>query len=192
MEQVRVDAFDVLRKLKGSEQLFANPKPLLQMIAEELYRVARVSFETQSAPGGQAWPPLSLRYAKWKSKRFPGRGILRLRGQLIRSLKRGIEKNSAWVSEGPLAHAAVHQYGFNGTVTVPAHTRKIVKRSTFEHTMESGKRKRILRSQGVTQVRAHSRHMRIPARPTMGFPLDSQERVAQDIKDLITAPYGGK
>lgn len=182
MEQIRVDAFDALRKLKGSEELFANPNPLLQMIAEELYRVARVSFERQGAPDGTPWRPLSARYAKWKSKRFPGRGILRLRGQLIRSLKRGIEGRTAWVSEGPLAHAAVHQYGFDGTVTVPAHTRQI--KRAFGRKLKGGPK--------AIQVRAYSRHMRIPARPTMGFPLDSQERVAQDIRDLITAPYEGK
>ncbi len=181
-EEVRIESFDVLRKLKGSEELFSHPEPLLQMIAEELYRVARVSFETESSPEGLPWAPLSLRYARWKSKKFPGRGILRLRGQLIRSLKRGIEEKTAWVSEGPLAHAAVHQYGFNGNVSVPEHTRKL-------KAIGQGKKRITGRT---THVRAHTRRMRMPARPSMGFPLDSQERIAENIRHLITAPYEGK
>jgi phage virion morphogenesis protein len=184
-ETVRVDSIDALKAVEGLGDLMANPKPILQLIAEELYRVARNCFEKQSSPEGQAWQALSPRYAKWKSKRFPGRGILRLRGQLIRSLKRGIEGNdTAFVSEGPLSHAAVHQYGFDGTVTVPAHMRKI--KSAFGRKLKGGAKS--------IQVSAHSRHMRIPARPSMGFPPISQERVAQDIRELITGNFekGGK
>jgi phage virion morphogenesis protein len=180
-EEVRVDAIDALQKIDGMGALLANPKPILQLIAEELYRVARNSFDTNASPDGVAWAPLSRKYAAWKSARFPGRGMLRSSGRLIRTVQRGITGNTAYVQEGPLDYAAVHQYGFDGMVTVPAHTRRVKSRSMFAKV--GGKR--TMQAQGITQVRSFVRHMHIPARPSMGFPVSSQERVAEDIRNLI-------
>jgi len=49
-------------------------------------RIERTLFSSQGKSGGKPWPALSTRYAKWKARRFPGRKILTLRGDLRRSL----------------------------------------------------------------------------------------------------------
>jgi phage virion morphogenesis protein len=180
-EIIKIDSIKALRDLENGERVLSNPRPILQMIAEELYRVARNSFESQSSPDGVAWAPLSRRYLTWKSKRFPGRGLLRLRGQLLRSLKRGVDGNKAFVSEGPLAHAAVHQYGFNGTVTVNTHMRQLKAR---------GRGKKRIQAR-ATRVHGFTRDMRIPARPSLGFPITSERKVVQDIKAMITGAMNG-
>jgi phage virion morphogenesis protein len=182
-EIIKIDSIRALKALDGAEKILANPRPIMEMIAEELYRVARRSFETQSSPDGIPWVPLSLRYAKWKSKRFPGRGMLRLRGQLLRSLKRGVEgKNIAFVSEGPLDHANAHQYGFNGVVTVSAHTRAKTRKSL---------RRKANRKNPFYPVKSFSRRMHIPARPSMGFPPASERQMVECIKEMITGAANG-
>lgn len=178
-ERIHIDAIDALRATGRLEKILARPKPFLHIIAEELYRVGRQSFESEADPEGKRWHPLSLRYARWKSKRFPGRGILRLRGQLVRSLRRGITDRTAWVTAGPLKHAAVHQYGFDGTVQVPAHVRRL--KST---------RKRKYKKT-TCQVRSFSRRMRILARPYLGFPISSEKQVIADIEQLIPIEFNG-
>ncbi len=170
---IRIEAGDVKKRLEKIEGALQQPRPFLQMIAEELFRVGRNSFEKQTSPDGTPWRVLSRRYAAWKAKKFPGRGILRLRGQLIRGLRRGVTGNTAWATAGPLAHAAVHQFGFDGTVNIPEHSRKV---------KLTRRQKRMGITSGSRTVRAHTRHMRMPARPYLGFPKSSEQRVIQDIE----------
>ena len=55
-------------------------------VEQTFYEIETKLFRTEGASGGQAWPALTAKYAAQKSRRFPGRGILRLTGDLQRSL----------------------------------------------------------------------------------------------------------
>jgi len=62
-------------------------------------------------------------------------------------------------------YAALHHFGFFGQMQVSAHSRRT----------KSGK---------ITQVRAHSRQMNIPARPFMGI-AESDEEPVRIIADFL-------
>lgn len=183
---IRVDVRDALEATGRLEQVLEHPKPFLEIIAEELYLIGRQSFEREQSPEGRPWFPLSLRYKQRKARMFPGRGILRFRGQLVRSLRRGIDEGSAtaWATAGPLAHAAVHQHGVYGNVSVRAHRRRIKSRD-----IRQGRSKI---ASGVGFVKQHMRRMHIPARPYLGFPPEAQERAARDIEETAKEIFDGK
>ncbi len=177
---IRIHAAGVIKALTNVEGALRNPRPYLQMIANELMRVSRQSFEREQSPEGAPWPALSPKYAAWKAKRMPGRGILRAKGQLVRTVFTGVTDRMAFISTANLPHAAMHQYGFNGAVAVPAHTR-----GPFKRRASGGSR----RTQSVKahSVKAFSRRIHMPARPYLGFPLSSEARVIQDIEQDLAA-----
>ena len=47
-----------------------NLRPVLQSIAEEMFRRARQAFQQERSPEGVPWPTLTKRYARRKLKRF--------------------------------------------------------------------------------------------------------------------------
>jgi phage gpG-like protein len=78
-------------------------------------------------------------------------------------------------------YAAVHEFGFDGEVQVEAHERRRLSQTTsrFEVNISTGSiRKRTGRAKratlGVTTVRAHSRHMKMPARPFISNSVDER------------------
>lgn len=60
-----------------------------------------------------------------------------------------------------LSYAAVHEYGFDGTVTIREHLRH-VKSGDVRGRLDGG-RSRVL-AQGIGRVREHTRHMHVPER----------------------------
>lgn len=100
---------------------------------------------------------------KWpKSGAAKARGGMTLSdsGQLRFSIQKKVTSNKAEVGTNK-EYAAVHNFGFDGTVTVKEHKRKT----------RSGK---------MATVRSHSRHMRVFARPYMVTQED-------DVNDMIDA-----
>lgn len=175
---IRVRAGGVLKSLNLVEGALVNPRPYLHLIAEELFRVSRKSFEDEQSPikPFSKWPRLSPKYQIWKMKQGKGaQGILRFRGQLLRSVFRGVHGRIAFVSTGNLDHARVHQQGFRGSVQIPAHIRKAHRVKNF-----FGRGKTVMVSSH--KVNAFRRKLNIPARPYMGFPESSENRVIRDIE----------
>jgi phage gpG-like protein len=82
-----------------------------------------------------------------------------------------------------VGYAHVHEFGFNGQVSVPAHRRKVKSRDQFvkeERVSQKTGRKyraRIKVASGVTYVRAHTRWMQFEARAPFGHGLADNERI---------------
>lgn len=95
-----------------------------------------------------------------------------------------MEGNKAFISTGNLAHATIHQHGFSGSESVGAYTRKVKSRDI--------RKGRKIIARGIGQVKAHSRQMKMPARPYIGFPPDAQARVVQDIEEELAKRFEGK
>lgn len=76
-------AKDALHRL---EEAGADLRVIWPRIAEIFYEAERKQFESQGGRGSSGWASLSPRYAKWKEQRYPGQPILRLVGNLFRSL----------------------------------------------------------------------------------------------------------
>jgi len=81
----------------GTKQLYAKLsrfiddikdfRPVWKELSEDFYRTEKTLFNSQGRTGSQGkWTPLSKEYAAWKSKNYPGRPILVLKGDLKGSL----------------------------------------------------------------------------------------------------------
>lgn len=99
-------------------------------------------------------------------------------GTLRRSINRVVQSDTAGVvaTVGTnVRYAAVHEYGFDGDVTVRAHVRRVASRSV-------GKGKK-LSVQGVAFVREHTRHMHVPETSFLRSVLiESGAQIRADIK----------
>lgn len=73
--------------------------PAFDQMAEEFYDWEEQAFDSAGASAGAGWRPLSPRYASWKAKNYPGRGVLERELNLRRSLT------------GPSGPRAVHSIG---------------------------------------------------------------------------------
>jgi len=77
------------------------------------------AFETKGQSIGYKWKPLSPAYAAWKSRHFPGRPLLVLRGPMKRSLTSSSSRNAIFNRTGGrqlilgtrIKYAKFHQYG---------------------------------------------------------------------------------
>lgn len=117
-------------------------------------------FATESGPSGVPWK-------KSRAALEEGRKTLRKKGYLQNAVDRNSGANFAEVGVqrgGPQeTYAAAHQFGVNETVQVKQHQRTV--KQAF------GKK---LAKAVIANVAAHSRVMRMPARPYLGF--DPEER----------------
>jgi phage gpG-like protein len=95
-------------------------------------------------------------------------------------------------------YAAIHEYGFTGSVDVKAHARAIVKTSGQETAKLDARgrlrrRTRTVRTQtGTAQVRAHKRSMKMRARPFLSPSVaDRADNYAQSVSRAIIAAWEG-
>lgn len=86
-------------------------------VTTRFYQGIKDTYHTERTPEyGNPWQELSPAYKKWKDRKYPGRQILELTGDMMASATgqnasdRRIEPHSAhyWV---PQEYAAVHQFG---------------------------------------------------------------------------------
>lgn len=145
----------------------ADLSPAMNQISEEMLTDTRRRYLAEVAPGGVPWKKSARAIAD-------GGKTLQAKGFLLRSLDRRSGPKFAEVGVVPgapqSAYAAAHQFGFDEAVNVKAHKRKV--EQAF------GKR---LATAIIADVKAHTRTMRIPARPFLGFDPDTIE----DIRDIL-------
>lgn len=149
--------------------------PAMAKASEEMLADTRRRFLAQVAPGGVPWK---------KSRRAieEGGATLQREGFLLRSLDRRSGGNFAEVGVKPGApqesYAAVHQFGSNKTVSVKAHQRKV----------EQAFGQRLVKAV-IAEVAAHSRVMRMPARPYLGFDPDTIENIREILTDHLRSAF---
>ncbi len=90
--------------------------PAFDHMADVLFTSETKQFQTEGKFASGGWAPLSPRYARWKAKHYPGRGILERTRRLKRSLTRrpfGIERIRANEMEigTDVPYATYHQHG---------------------------------------------------------------------------------
>jgi len=108
--RITVDSTQVQALFARLRDLVANPRTALIEIGNRILGMARTAFEQQSSPEGVPWVALSLKYAAWKQKRFPGRNILQRHGALLRTLFSQVE-DRAVVIGSPQIYSGIHQFG---------------------------------------------------------------------------------
>lgn len=164
---------------------------LVLSVAEWLRLVIRTSFEKEATAEGAPWAPLSPKYLARKK----GPGILREGGALFEQATRAPVINGNVVTAGStLPYAAVHQFGFDGDVSVRAMIRRVRSRDVFGKML--GKNNKIVRgkiARGIGNVSEHSRHMRMPARPYLPsaeFAEAEGQKIAAEFVDDVIAKAG--
>jgi phage gpG-like protein len=106
---------------------------------------------------------LTIGYAQKNKMSGPRPGTL---GVISNQLRSHLRRNDATVSDGVvdasigdnMAYAAVHEFGFDGEVTVKSFVRKQRSRDLVK-----GKKQKLV-SSGVAYVKSFTRHMRMPER----------------------------
>ena len=89
-------------------------RPVFLEILKDFRKTVDKTFRRGGSP---KWAPLNPQYAAWKKKRYPGKGILELKGQLRASLTGTTaysdvdieKKNASFETKDPVAH--LHQDG---------------------------------------------------------------------------------
>jgi len=119
----------------------------------------------------RAWT--DKRAEKWKPRKKKDKG----RGKRALLVKSGALRNSIHVKSSTLSsviistpkkYAAVHNFGFNGTVKVRAHSRRVFGRAKMSN-IKSHRRSSVKFTAGTHRVKAHTRKMNIPQRQFMGY-----------------------
>ena len=79
----------VKRAISRFGEDIADFRSVWSEVQVDFHEIERQQFKSEGGRGGGSWPPLSLRYALWKQRKYPGKPILNLTGELSRQLTTG-------------------------------------------------------------------------------------------------------
>jgi phage virion morphogenesis protein len=188
---VKVDAARVTVTLQQFALSLSGKDELMNIIGLLMMRSVRQTFRDQGSPAG-SWPPLSPNSLKWR-KYSSGHKLLINTGLLLNSITFAAQGDTVVIGTG-LSYAGVQQFGFDGTQSVKPYSyiRRQSSRDEFRKeaiTNKLGHRQTVKRkvSSGIAtvNVRAFSRHIRIPARPYLVFRPEDPARIQQATETWI-------
>ncbi len=160
-----------LAALRRAAERAEDLTPLMDSIGMGLEASTIERFnETSRGPDGTEWPPSAAATAA-------GRRTLVRRGHLRDSITHEADRRSVTVGTNVL-YAAVHQFGIDKTVEVPAHKRTI--------TQVYGRR---LKDPKTISVKAHKRKMKLPARPFLGVSAEDEEMILGESTDWLEGAF---
>ncbi|HOW51772.1 MAG TPA: phage virion morphogenesis protein [bacterium] len=150
---------DITKHIKGLAERLEDLEPVLRGVAGIMHDDVERNFKDEGRP--DKWKGLSKKTEAMREKRghWPGK-ILQESGALAASIQEDADRTQAMVGTN-LAYAAIHHFGFNGTVKVRGSTRKVGSRDQYGK-IDGSRRKT---ASGVAFVKPHSRKMVMEARP---------------------------
>lgn len=122
-----------------TQALETDKRKLMGSLGAVMKRRTALSFRNESSPQGVPWIP-SKRAQKQGGQTLTDTGTLR------RSINYQVKSDTQVEIGTNVPYGAIHQYGFKGSINIPAHSRK-----------------------GGISVSAHTRNLNMPARPFIGF-----------------------
>lgn len=118
----------------------------------------------------RAWT--DRRAKKWKPRKKKEKGrrraLLVKSGRLRNSIHVKSTTRSSVIISTPVKYAAVHNFGFEGTVKVRAHSRRVFGRAKVSN-IKSRRTRSVKFTAGSHQVKKHTREMDMPQRQFMGY-----------------------
>ncbi|MCG6552915.1 MAG: phage virion morphogenesis protein [Candidatus Magnetominusculus sp. LBB02] len=171
MIRIEITNEDIIAKLQALQRRMSDLSPLMAQIAGIMMASVEENFAQEGRPKWAALKPSTL--AARAKKGHTGL-ILQDSGNLAKSMVREFGKNYAAVGTNDKddevkKYAAVHQFGFQGSVTVKAHERKTAVRDAKG---KIAKRK--------SSVSSFTKNMNIPARPFLTL-------TDKDVQKIIAA-----
>lgn len=147
---IDIDDKQVMDRLKELRDRFGNLRPVMKAIGQTIRTSVVENFQDGGRPG--AWAPLSpaTLLQKRGSKVLIDKGFA---GGLMGSIHEEAGEDYVLVGTNKV-YAAMHQFGYKGPVTIPAHTRVI--RQAFGKMLANPK---------AVSVRSHTALRAVPARP---------------------------
>lgn len=97
--------------LRGLLARLRDLSPAWKVVIAYLRRATTEQFATQGGRSGSVWQPLTDRYARWKSRRYPGQPILRASDGLFRSLVEQTSDSIAEIAPQSLTYGTRRFYG---------------------------------------------------------------------------------
>jgi phage gpG-like protein len=180
---------DALEALDRLERAAANPAGAYHRIGAHFIASTLRNFETETAPDGRKWAPLSPRYAASRVGRSNRRRgfdhILRLSLRLQQSVSYNVLPDGVeWGSN--LAYARPHQLG--ATIAIPARSGSV----NLKNIRRKGNRFVRAGSKGaenrLVAIRGYS--VTLPARPFLGISAYDQAEVPAIIEDYLREEAG--
>jgi phage virion morphogenesis protein len=164
-------------------QRLGNLQPLMQRIGAVLLLSSQMRIEqTKTDPDGSSWAAWARSTAKRRMKSgTAGGGILRLGGDLLRSLNYRADSSSVTVSMGgsgkSMDYAKIHQMG--GDIQRKPSTRTLDYGSTGNQWVSKKKSKRKV----TVNVGGYTIH--IPARPVLGLSDQDKEDIIYETENYL-------
>lgn len=166
---ITIDTVNLRASLDKLQGRMGNLQPLFDGIGQAVVSETVGRFRDEEAPDGSKWKK-SQRAERENGLTLTSRGA-HLRGSIVH------RPSAEDVMVGTnMVYAAIHQFGFSGVQSVPAHSRRILQ--VFGKPLDKPR---------TVQVKAHSRRMNLVARPFLG--IGERERAA--IEDEILTHLDG-
>ncbi|HTM77003.1 MAG TPA: phage virion morphogenesis protein, partial [Devosia sp.] len=179
------DALDALGRL---ERAADNPAGAYHRLGAHFVFSTQRNFESETAPDGAKWRPLSPRTAAKRVGRKGRRGfdhILRVTTRLYQSVSYNVlEDGVEWGTN--IVYGRIHQLG--GTIAMPARSGSV----NLKNIRRRGNRFVRMGTKGaesrVVAIRGHQVH--IPARPFLGISALDRQEVPEIIADYLREEAG--
>jgi phage gpG-like protein len=188
---IKSDASNVTVSLKQFRLSLEAREQLMRIIGLGQLQSVRQTFRDGGSPAG-SWPPLSPASLSWR-KYSTGHKLLIDTGMLLNSITFAVQGNSVVIGTA-LRYAGVLQEGFDGMQSVKpySYTRRQRGRDTFGKETITNKlgrsqtvRRKLSSGIGSVNVRAFTRHIRIPPRPFLMFRPEDPARIEDEVKEYV-------
>lgn len=181
---------DFFKKLDRLEKVYKTMPRTAGIIA---INFTKERFRAQNWINYSTEPWAKRRESRRQKRKNAGRNLLVKTGRLRRS-PRIVRMGSDYVIIGSdVPYAKVHNQGFSGTVTIPAHARKIYqehkeKTGTFSIKTRRENTRTVRKVGGTVQVKSFTKKLKIPRRQFLGPSIVVERQIQRQITaDIIKA-----
>lgn len=166
---IELDDREIRDALRRLFEAVGDLAPVMKNIGEYLVQATEQRFDSETGPDGEKWTAVSD--ATLDRKTHPK--ILTESHHLRQSIHPEPGKDAVTVGTN-VPYGAIHQFGFDGPLSIPAHTRliKTAFGQKLKHPVEA-------------RIAPYELQQHMPARPFLGISDDDKEEILAIIEDHI-------
>jgi phage virion morphogenesis protein len=185
---INIDMAEITQRLGTLSERLGNLRPLMENIGATLLLSSQMRIEqTKKAPDGSAWTPLARSTIRKRMKAGTlGGGILKIHGDLLRSLNYRADDQSVTISMGgsgrSMDYARIHQFG--GTIERQSSQRTLHYGETGNLWVKRSQSKR------TKTVNVGGYTITLPARPVLGLSQEDEEDIREAVQSYTAEALG--